>query len=60
MNKNKVEIKFIEFKKQQNYVTALDQFIQHLVKVGYTDRAILLHTMPMLNKLIIKNGGKNE
>jgi len=59
-DKNKVETKMIEFKKQQDYLNTLDEFTKHLTHVGYTDRAILLHISPMLNELIIKNGGKNE
>ena len=59
-DKNKVETKMIEFAKQQAYLNALDEFTKHLTHVGYTDRAILLHISPMLNELIIKNGGKNE
>lgn len=60
IDKNNVESKFIQFRSQNNFTKALDEYTTYLAKLGYTDRAILLHISPMMYDLIIKNGGKNE
>lgn len=60
MNENTVDIKYIEFKKQQDFVNSLDQFTKHLAELGYTDRAILMYISPMVFDMIIKNGGKHD
>lgn len=51
-NKESVETKYIEFSTHNNFLVGLKKYIDHLIKVGYSDIAIESHIIPMIRNTI--------
>jgi hypothetical protein len=51
-NKDRVETKFIEFNPHNDFLKGLKNYVDHLIKVGYSDIAIESHIIPMIRNTI--------
>lgn len=51
-NKENVETRFIEFKKIHEFTKSTQDYVDHLVKTGYTDNAIESHLIPAIRNMI--------
>ena len=57
---NEVKTKDIQFRNHHDYTKSVEEYIEYLIKLGYTDRAVLLHTNTILFDLIIAVRNKVE